>query len=247
MIRYLVALVVLAAGGVLLLAFSCAPVERSDYPLEIAEASVETRTVSLNQGEEPEVSWRVVLSWRGLYGKDGEAVIVDKKVTEDFLVKDTLQPISEEMTFEDADTLDLEKEVTYRLVLLNQGCATLLDTIVRPPLVGMAFRIPDTVFPQDNVVRLSWEPVTEEASYEVRLMTLEALVPQPQGRRLASANLRRSGSGPLYWSVDVSGLTPGTSYIFQVSATLEDSVWNRTVTGSRLFVLGGPTKAKETN
>lgn len=246
MTRYLVAFVLLAAGGILLLAFNCAPMERSDYPFEISKASLETRTVCLSETEESEVSWLVRISWKGMDPAFGEAVIVDKRAASDFLVLDTLSPLNQDMSFEDSDTSDTGSPVAYRLLLLNQGLASELETIVRPPITGVVFNIPDTVVPsQDSLIKLAWEPLADEASYEVELMTLETLAPYPKGRRVASATLKRSGSEPVRWIIDASRLSWGANYILQVNVTMEDSVWSRTVTGSRLFVLGNPPKTEE--
>lgn len=238
MARQIAAIVLLLAGGIALLAFNCEKARESEYGLEV-EAIVETETIDLSTGEEPRVYSLVSITWEGVTSADGESVIVEKKKGLDFLIVDTLDIADAPTRFDDPDTLMPGETPAYRLVLQTQSKAMVIEILECRPFDALVFTVPDTVLPavEEELFTLTWKPVGEEVTYHAALLTLESLAPLPEGEELESVDIEHQGSEQVSWKIDVSGLEPG-NYILQVSASVVDSTWTRSIRGSRLFVLG---------
>ena len=245
MAKYLVAIVILAAVGIVLVAFNCDVLDEPGYEVEIQELGVQTETIHLTEEEGPSSYAVVNFSWMGLAPEDGEAVVVEKKIHGDFLVGDTLTPLSTQMSFADPETLNVDRPVTYRLLLLNDGRAFELGEFSCIPFEGIKFDFSDTVLAEDGKVSLAWDRIEGITEYEVRLMTLETLAPVPAGEVIAKTVVRHSGEEKIDWEIDVAELEKPANYILQVNASLEDE--GRSIRGSRLFVLEGLSDEEEDN
>lgn len=244
MARYLVVMIILGAVGVVLLALNCDRLEEPLYETELVEMKVHTETVYLTEEDGPYSYAAVDFSWRGLSSDDGEGVVVERKVNEDFIVVDTLRTLAAEMYFRDPETLSVE-ELTYRLLLLRQNRALMLEELTCTPFAGVNFHLPDTVLAEEGKVILSWDPIEGASEYEARLMTLEALAPIPQGKSVVGAKLSSSDRERIRWAIDADELDKPANYILQVKSSLRDEGCVRSVRGSKLFVLGGSGDEEE--
>jgi hypothetical protein len=242
MARYLVVIVVLAALGIVLVALKCDVLDEPSYDVEVQDLRVHTETIHLT-GKDSSSSYAVVnFSFKGLALEDGKGVVVERK-NGDFLIKDTLTPLSTQMSFTDPETLDVGRPVTYRLLLLNQGRVFELDGFTCIPFEGIKFDFSDTVLAEDGKVTLAWNHIEGIREYEVRLMTLGALAPLPQGEVVAKKVIKPSGEEEIGWEINVAEFESPASYILQVNASLEDE--GRSIRGSRLFVLEGLGEEEE--
>ncbi|MCK4231970.1 hypothetical protein KAX21_03380, partial [candidate division WOR-3 bacterium] len=156
MARYLVVMIILAAAGVVLLALNCDRLDEPLYETELGKIKVHTETVYLTEEEGPFSYAAVNFSWQGLSEDDGEGVVVERKVNEDFIVVDTLRTLAAEMYFSDPETLSID-EATYRLLLLRQDRALVLEEFTCIPFAGVNFHLSDTVLAEEGRVILSWD------------------------------------------------------------------------------------------
>jgi len=241
MAKYLVVMVLLVAGGVALLAFACDRLDEPRYEVELVEADMATQTIHLT---EPQTHAGVKLVWQGSVDADG--IVVEKKEGDDFLVLDTLDVASGEWSFTDPDTLECGEPVVYRLLALDEARAWYVGTYTLLALDGIEFLVPDTVYPENGRLSLSWRHLPEvEEAYRVKLMTLETLAPLPGGELLAKARVEPTGTGEVRWTLDTEELTPQANYILCVEAEVHEEPLIRTVTGYRLFVLGKEVQGEE--
>jgi len=243
MARYLVVMIILAATGVVLLALNCDRLDEPLYETELGKIRVHTETVCLTEEEGPFSYAAVNFSWQGLSEDDGEGVVVERKVNEDFIVVDTLRTLAAEMYFSDPETLSID-EATYRLLLLRQDRALVLEEFTCTPFAGVNFHLPDTVLVEEGRVILSWDRIEGVSEYEARLMTLGTLAPIPKGEIIVKAAVKPDGK-TIVWEIDADKLDKPANYILQVKAGVEDEGYLRSVRGSKLFVLGGSGDEEE--
>jgi hypothetical protein len=244
MARYLVVTIILAAAGVVLLALDCGRLDEPLYETELGQIRVHTETVYLTDEEGPFSYAAVNFSWQGLSEDDGEGVVVERRINEEFIVLDTLSDLAEVMEFSDPETLSID-EATYRLLLLRQDRALVLEEFTCTPFAGVGFHLPDTVLAEDGRVVLSWDRIEGVGEYEARLMTLGTLAPIPEGEVVLDAMLGSSDNERISWEMDADKLDKGANYILQVKAGVEDEGYLRSVRGSKLFVLGGSGDEEE--
>ncbi|MEA3311268.1 MAG: hypothetical protein U9Q76_03505 [candidate division WOR-3 bacterium] len=250
MARYLLAMLIVAVAGVVLLALDCDRLDEPLYETELGKIKVHTETVYLTKEEGPFSYAAVNFSWQGLSEGDGEGVVVERKVNEDFIVVDTLRTLAAEMYFSDPETLSVE-ETTYRLLLLRQDRALVLEEFTCVPFAGVNFHLSDTVLGEEGEegeegrVILSWDRIEGASEYEARLMTLGTLAPIPKGERVLDAMLGSSDNERISWEIDADKLDKPANYILQVKAGVEDEGYLRSVRGSKLFVLGGSGDEEE--
>jgi len=243
MARYLVVMIILAATGVVLLALNCDRLDEPLYETELGKIRVHTETVCLTK-EEGLFSYAAVnFSWQGLSEDDGEGVVVERKVNEDFIVVDTLRTLAAEMYFSDPETLSVE-ETTYRLLLLRQDRALVLEEFTCIPFAGVNFHLPDTVLVEEGRVILSWDRIEGVSEYEARLMTLGTLAPIPKGEIIVNATVKPDGKA-VVWEMDADKLDKPANYILQVKASFKDEERLCSIRGSKLFVLVGSGDEEE--
>ena len=243
MARYLVVMIILAATGVVLLALNCDRLDEPLYETELGKIRVHTETVCLTEEEGPFSYAAVNFSWQGLSEDDGEGVVVERKVNEDFIVVDTLRTLAAEMYFSDPEPLSID-EATYRLLLLRQDRALVLEEFTCTPFAGVNFNLPDTVLAEEGRVILSWDRIEGASEYEARLMTLGTLAPIPKGEIIVKAAVKPDGK-TIVLEIDADKLDKPANYILQVKAGVEDEGYLRSVRGSKLFVLGGSGDEEE--
>ncbi len=244
MARYLVVMIILAAAGVVLLALNCDRLDEPLYETELGKIKVHTETVYLTEEEGPFSYAAVNFSWQGFSEDDGEGVVVERKVNEDFIVVDTLRTLAAEMYFSDPETLSID-EATYRLLLLRQDRALVLEEFTCIPFAGVNFHLSDTVLAEEGRVILSWDRIEGVSEYEARLMTLGTLAPIPEGERVLDAMLGSSNNERISWEMDADKLDKPANYILQVKAGVEDEGYLHSVRGSKLFVLVGSGDEEE--
>lgn len=245
MAKYLLAMLIVAAAGVVLLALDCDRLDEPLYETELGKIRVQTETVYLTEEEGPSSYALVNFSWHGLSEDDGEGVVVERKINGDFIVLDTLRDLAEWMEFSDPETLSID-EATYRLLLLRQDRALVLEEFTCTPFAGLVFHLPDTVLAEDGRVVLSWDPIEGISEYEARLMILETLAPIPKGETIVKATVKPDGK-TVVWEIDADKLDKPANYILQVKASLKDEERLCSIRGSKLFVLGGSGEEEEEN
>lgn len=259
MARYILALILLLAGGLTLVALNCDSVNTARQRVDLEELKVVTRSVYLTQYEEPRAYTLVNFSWAGSDTDLGKELIVERSSGNDFLVQDTVALTGSSGSFSDPDSLSAGLAVNYRLLSFDQGRASVVNEIKCEPLEPIKFLLPDTVVimtdqlqdkkparrivPAENQVRVRasflWEALSDVDVYAVEIMSLKSLAPLPDGEVLVKGEVKAKGKNNIVWDIDTERLIPGKSYILKVRAHLENEQGTRTTEGYRLFVLSG--------
>ncbi len=268
MARYILAFILLLAGGLVLVALNCDSVNTTQQRVDFEELNVVTRSVYLTQYEEPRAYSLVNFSWAGSDAGLGKELIVERSSGNDFLVQDTIALTGSAGSFSDPDSLSAGLAVNYRLLSFDQGRTSVVHDFKCEPLGQIKFLIQDTVFsvttqsedkkpsrrvePRENQTRVRvsflWEPLPGVQEYDVEIMSLKNLAPLPDGEVLVKGELKSIDKNNIVWDIDTDKLVPGRSYILKVKAQLPDEHGSRTTEGYRLFVLSGaPKQVKPVN
>lgn len=267
MARYILALILLLAGGLVLVALNCDSVNTTQQRVDLEELKVVTRSVYLTQFEEPRAYSLVNFSWAGSDADLGKELIVERSSGNDFLVQDTVALTGSAGSFSDPDSLSAGLPVNYRFLSFDQGRASVVNEFECDPLEPIKFLIPDTVViitdqsldkkptrsivPGEDQARVHvlflWEPLTSVQIYSAEIMSLKSLAPLPDGEVLVKGEIKSTDKNNIVWDIDTDKLVPGKSYILKVKAQLPDEHGSRTTEGYRLFVLSGVSKTSKTS
>lgn len=232
MAKYLVAFLILAAGGVTLLVLGADRVDEPSYEVELIHAGIHTQTLHLT---EPASYALASLSWSS--SENVKGFIVEKRVGEDFYILDTLSPQDPEMIFSDPDTLSSEKEVIYRLLALDKGKVYPVGVYSLVPIPRIDFTIPDTVIPENGQATLVWKPLTDIGEYEVEVMRVGTLAPIPMGETVAKGVVEPE-ENTVSWKFSSEDFEEETNLILKVTGQIKKDLQVFEITGYRLFILG---------
>ncbi|MBN2379164.1 hypothetical protein JXM67_05125 [candidate division WOR-3 bacterium] len=250
MLKYLFGMLILAAGGVLLLTFGCGNLDSSLQEVNIVGVETFTETTHPMAGESEIVFQAASFSW--IAPPKGEAIIVEKKIGDQFQAMANLRIANldtDTMRFTDS-TLVLDDTATYRLILLNQGRSSILksgkdeDYVTLSIAKSIRFNVPDTVIPEKGKVLLEWESLADTVTYEIELI--------PQGAQAADSmmifkTINQRGVKPVRWRLDAEDLIPEARYVINVTAVLDEPGFVQIVKGSREFFVGIEEEEEEDN
>jgi hypothetical protein len=260
MARYILALILLLAGGMALVAFHCDSINEMQQRVDLEELGAVTRSIRLTQYEEPRAYSLVNFSWSGSAKDRSKKVIVERSTGNDFFAIDTLSFGPGTIPYFDPDTLPAGQAVHYRLLLLDQGRLSEIADFESVPMEQVKFLMPDTVFPQiaqigeekaqpaknTSFISFVWQSLSGVEVYDAEIMSLKSLAPLPEGEVLVRGDIRADKNNNIVWDIDTDKLVPGKSYILKVKAHLDEEHGSRTSESYRLFVFSAvPNRQKQ--
>lgn len=237
MAKYLVTLLILAAGGVAILLWGGETIVEPSYRVEMERIQTLTKTIHLTEEDGTSSFSEASFTFAPINPKERDRIIVERKNKDGFQVLDTLGTLTSLMDFSDPDTLVPGVTYTYRLSLLRRSRVFAPDTLALATPPGVEFYFADTLKEDEGEIVFSWGGPDWFAEYEVKLMTVEDLAPHPRGEVLFSSVIGKE-KDTLRWSIEAERLKEGIGgYIFEVKAKKRMGKRISSIEASKLVVV----------
>ncbi|MBD3286871.1 hypothetical protein GF359_09570 [candidate division WOR-3 bacterium] len=234
MLKYLFGMLILAAGGVLLVTFGCGHLETSEVEIEVNQVQTATQLVHL-AGEEPG-SGSAAISFFLSTPEGAEAILIEREIDGSFATLGNLKVEgSEAVKYEDPGELTPGDSLRYRFLTITRGRTVVAGEYIYSPSAPINFDIQDTIMPDKGRVDFIWETLTDSLTYRARLMPQE--VPGADTMMLEKT-LPHNSSDPVRWRVADDRLIGGARYILTVKTELSEPGILKSVESSREFYIG---------